>query len=209
VGGIDLKRNWLALSLAALGLIAGCAGGGDVRSVNDPGNSLVFGYIDMAEAPTAISGASIMQVAPASNEPYWGADARNGLFYTYDLPPGSYQLASVSGSDLRKVNYEYDLPQPDSGQARITQPGIYFLGSYRYVNTGDAGGFEVERMDTPTEAQLLQRILDEDRTVKGSAWEARIRERLSQLRSAPPRGDPGVLLARVPGGRESGRAGGR
>jgi hypothetical protein len=193
-----LKRNWLAVSLAALGLLAGCAVGGHDRSTDDPGNSLVFGYIDMAEAPTTISGASIVQVGPSSNEPSWDANARNGLFYTYDVPPGSYQLASVSGSDLRKVNYEYDLPQQDLEQARITQPGIYFLGSYRYVNTGEAGGFEVERMDTPTEAQLLQRILEEDRTVKGSAWEARIRERLSQLRSAPPRGDPGVRLARVP-----------
>jgi hypothetical protein len=149
----------------------------------------------MAEAPTAISGASIVQVAPPNNESYWDAGARNGLFYTYDLPPGSYQLASVSGSDLRKVAYEYDLPRQDLEHARITQPGIYFLGSYRYVDTGKAGGFEVERMDTPTEAQLLQRILEEDKTVKGSVWEARIRERLSQLRSAPPRAEPGVLLA--------------
>jgi hypothetical protein len=191
-----VKHFWLALSLAVLGLLAGCAGGGQGPISDEQGKSLVFGYIDMAQAPTTISGASIMQVAPPSNEPYWGADARNGLFYTYDLPPGSYQLASVSGSDLRKVAYEYDLPGQDLEHARITQPGIYFLGSYRYVNTGEAGGFQVERMDTPTEAQLLQRILEEDRTVKGSAWEARIRERLSQLESAPPSRGPSVLLAR-------------
>jgi hypothetical protein len=190
------RRDWLVLGLAALGVLAGCAAGGQGRSMDDPGNSLVFGYIDMAEAPTTISGASIRQVADSSSEPYWDADARNGLFYTYDLPPGWYQLASVSGSDARKVAYEYDLPREDLERARITQPGIYFLGSYRYVNTGEAGGFEVERMDTPTEAQLLQRILEEDRTVKGSAWEARIRERLSVLRSAPPSRGPSLLLAR-------------
>jgi hypothetical protein len=190
-----VKRNWLVLGVVALGLLAGCAAGGPGRSLDDPGNSLVFGYIDMAEAPTTLSGASIRQVASPSNAPYWDADARNGLFYTYDLPPGSYQLASVSGSDVRKVAYEYDLPGQDLEHARITKPGIYFLGSYRYVNTGEAGKFEVERMDTPSEAQLLQRILEEDKTVKGSAWEGRIRERLSQLRSAPPRTEPGVRLA--------------
>ena len=190
-----MKRIWLALSLAALGLLAGCAAGGQGRSMHETGDSLVFGYIDMAEAPTTISRASIMQVAPPSNQPSWAAAARNGLFYTYDVPPGLYQLASVSGSNLRKVAYEYDLPRQDMEHARITQPGIYFLGSYRYVDTGKAGGFEVERMDTPTEAQLLQRILEEDDAVKGSVWEARIRERLSQLRSAPPRTEPSVLLA--------------
>jgi hypothetical protein len=191
-----VKRIWLALSLAALGLLAGCAGGGQGRSMDDPGNSLVFGYIDMADAPTAISGASIGQVAPSSDDLYWNAAARNGLFYTYDLPPGSYQLVSVSGSDLRKVAYEYDLPRQDLEHALITRPGIYFLGSYRYVDTGEAGAFEIERMDTPTEAQLLQRILEEDGAVKGSAWEARIRERLSELGSNPPKAEPGVLLAR-------------
>jgi hypothetical protein len=193
-----VKRIWIALSLAALGLLAGCAGGGHGRSMDDPSNSLVFGYIDMTEAPTTISGASIAQVLPSTDKLYWGTDVRKGLFYSYYLPPGSYHLAAVRGSDLRQVAYHYDLPQQDSEPAlRITQPGIYFLGSYRYLDA-EADGFELERMDTPTEAELLQRILEEDSTLKGSTWEGRIRARLSQLRSSPPRTGPRVLLSRLP-----------
>jgi hypothetical protein len=193
-----LKRIALVLSLAALVLLAACAGGGQDRIIDHQGNSLVFGYIDMAEAPTAMSGASIAQVTPPTDKPYWGTDVRKGLFYTYHLPPGSYQLASVRGSDLRKVAYEYDLPQQDSEPTvHINRPGIYFLGSYRYVQTDSgAGDFALERMDTPTEAQLLQRILAEDSGVKGSVWEARIRERLSELGSTPRKAEPSALLAR-------------
>ena len=75
-----MKRMWLVVSLAVLAVLAGCAvgGGGEYRGMDDPGTSLVFGYIDMAEAPTTISGASIVQVWPPSDKPDWGANARHG-----------------------------------------------------------------------------------------------------------------------------------
>lgn len=182
-----MKRISLILCVVALGFVAGCAGGGHGRSVDDPTNSLVFGYIDMGDAPTKISGASIMQVAPPTDKPYWGMDVRNGLLYTYYLPPGSYQLASISGSSFWRGDYRYNFPRQGNEQAvRISKPGIYFLGSYRYkgVKTGwfEGGKFDVERVNTPTEAELLRRILEEDREIKGSAWEAKIRQRLSQLK---------------------------
>jgi hypothetical protein len=180
-------RTWLLLSVIALGLLAGCAGGGHGRSINDPANSLVFGYVDMGDAPTKINGASIMQVAPPSDKPYWGTDVRDGLFYTYYLPPGSYQLASISGSSFWRGDYRYNFPRQGSETAvRITKPGIYFLGSYKYkgVKTGffEGGKFDIERVSSPTEAQLLQRILDDDKEIKGSAWEEKIRQRLRQLK---------------------------
>src|SRR5262245_16257965 len=182
-----MKRISLILCVVALGLVAGCAGGGHGRSVDDPTNSLVFGYIDMGDAPTKISGASIMQVAPPTDKPSWGMDVRNGLLYTYYLPPGSYQLASISGSSFWRGDYRYNFPRQGNEQAvRISKPGIYFLGSYRYkgVKTGwfEGGKFDVERVNTPTEAELLRRLLEEDREIKGSAWEAKIRQRLSQLK---------------------------
>jgi hypothetical protein len=181
-----MKRFWLVPALIALALVAACSSGGHGRSVDDPSNSLVFGYIDMGDAPTKVSGASIMQVAPPTDKPYWGMDVRDGLLYTYYLPPGSYQLASISGSSFWRGNHRYSFPRQGNEQAvRITKPGIYFLGSYRYVGvkTGffEGGKFDIERVDTPTEAELLRRIL-EDKEIKGSAWEAKIRQRLSQLK---------------------------
>lgn len=182
-----MKRICLALAVAALGLLASCASDGPGRSMDDPTNSLVFGFIDMGDAPTKINGATIMQVSPPTDAPYWGMSVRNGLLYNYHLPPGSYQLSSIRGSSFWRGDYRYNFPRQGNEQAvRISKPGIYFLGSYRYkgVKTGffEGGKFDVERASSPTEAELLRRILDEDSAVKGSVWEAKIRQRLSQLK---------------------------
>lgn len=182
-----MNRLWAALGLGALAVLAGCAGGGHGRDINDPQNSMVFGYVDMADAPTGVQGASIMQVAPPTDKPYWGTDVRNGLFYTYYLPPGSYKLASLSGSSFWKGDYRYSFPRQGADTAvRVVKPGIYFLGSYKYqdVKTGffEQGKFNIERVKTPTEAELLRRILEEDKEIKGSVWEERIRQRLARLK---------------------------
>src|SRR5574341_385018 len=138
------QRIWIAFGLIALALLGGCAGGGHGRDINDASNSLVFGYVDMSDAPPKVNGASIMQVAPPTDKPYWGTDVRNGLFYTYYL-----------GSD-----------------------------KYKDVKTGffEQGKCDIVRVKSPTEAELLRRILDEDKEIKGSAWEAKIRERLARLK---------------------------
>lgn len=180
-----MHRLWTALALIALALLAGCAGGGHGRDINDPANSLVFGYVDMSDAPTRMSGAQIMQVAPPTDKPYWGTDVRDGLFYTYYLPPGSYKLATLHGSGFFKGEHQYNFPRQGAGESsvRITKPGIYFLGSYKYkrVKSGffEQGKFGIERVNSPTEAELLRRILKEDKELKGSVWEARIRQRLA------------------------------
>ena len=182
-----MKRISAVLAaVAVLGLVAACGSSGPARDINDATNSLVFGYIDMADAPTKISGATILQVAPPTDKPYWPAGVKEGLLYHYALPPGSYQLASISGSSFWRGDYRYNFPRQGNEQAvRISKPGIYFLGSYRYkgVKTGffEGGKFDIERVDTPTEAELLRRIL-ESPEIKGSAWEAKIRQRLSQLK---------------------------
>ena len=182
-------RRLLVLSLlAALALLAGCAGGGHGRDINDPANSLVFGYVDMADAPTKVSGAQVRQVAPQTDKPYWGMNVREGLFYTYYLPPGSYQLATLHGSSFLRGEFQYNFPRQGGGQTtvRIDKPGIYFLGAHKYkdVKTGffEAGKFDIQRVDTPTEAQLLQRILDEEKELKGSVWEEKIRQRIARLK---------------------------
>jgi hypothetical protein len=171
----------------AVSLLAGCAGGGHGRDINDPSNSLVFGYVDMADAPTKISGAQIMQVAPPTDKPYWGTDVREGMFYTYYLPPGSYKLATLQGSSFLRGDYRYTFPRQGGEQGvRIDKPGIYFLGSYRYQNvrTGmfEQAKFDIERVKSPTEAELLQRLLDTDPELKKSVWADKIRARIARLK---------------------------
>jgi hypothetical protein len=53
------------------------------------------------------------------------------------------------------------------------------------VKTGffQQGKFAIEKVSKPTEAELLKRILDEDDDIKDSAWGAKIRARLAQLKS--------------------------
>src|SRR5262245_49828413 len=102
------QTTWLALVVLFL---AGCASGGPERDINDPSNSLVFGYVDMGDAPTGISYASLMQVAPPTKAPYWSLSVRKGLFYNAYLPPGSYQLSKFGGSGFWAGEHAYNFPR--------------------------------------------------------------------------------------------------
>ena len=182
------NRIAIVIFAASLAVLAGCRGGGHGRDINDPSNSLVFGFVDMSEAPTKVTGAQIMQVAPPTDKPYWGTDVRDGLFYTYYLPPGSYRLATLHGSSFLRGEHQYTFPRQGGGDttARIEKPGIYFLGAYKYqrVKTGmfEQSKFAIERVSSPSEAELLQRLLDTDAEVKGSVWADKIRQRLARLK---------------------------
>ena len=181
-------RISLVFGLIMLGLLAGCVSSGPKRGVGVPTNSLVFGYIDMGNAPTSIKSAWITQVAPPSDMPYWGLGISKGLFYNSYLPPGAYQLSKFSGSGFFAGEQEYSFPRQGNQTAlRISKPGIYFLGSFQYrkLKTGifSRSKFTIDKMSKPTEAELLQRILDEDSEIKNSPWGNKIRARLAQLKS--------------------------
>lgn len=182
-------KQWLrlVLGLVTVVFLAGCASSGPERDINDPANSLVFGYIDMDGAPTGVNAASVMQVAPPSETPYWALAVTKGLFVNAYLPPGSYQLSSFSGSGFFAGQHEYIMPrQGNETSLRIVKPGIYFLGSYKYgkVKTGifEQGKFSIKKTDNPTEAELLKRVLDESDGIRQSAWGNKIRARLAQLK---------------------------
>lgn len=182
-------KQWLCLmlGLVMVGLLAGCASSGPERDINDPTNSLVFGYIDMEGAPTGVNAASVMQVSPPSATPYWALGVTNGLFFNAYLPPGSYQLSSFSGSGFFAGQHVYIMPrQGNETSLRIVKPGIYFLGSYKYgkVKTGifEKRKFDIEKTYTPTEAELLKRVLDESEGIRNSTWGNKIRARLVQLK---------------------------
>jgi hypothetical protein len=177
----------LAYALIAIVLAAGCASGGPERDINDPTNSLVFGYIDMKDAPTGVDYASLMQVAPPTNAPYWSLGVNKGLFFQSHLPPGSYQLSSFGGSGFFSGQHRYNFPRQGNQTAlRISKPGIYYLGSFKYKTEKsgmfEQGKFSIEKIDKPTEAELLKRILEESRDVAKSAWADKIRARLAHLK---------------------------
>ncbi|WP_166263510.1 hypothetical protein [Marinobacter caseinilyticus] len=159
---------------------------GDGRSVDDPTNSLVFAYIDMDDAPTDMSYAKLQQVAPKSEAGYWGMGTDEGIIVNQYIPPGSFQIAHFGGNSFLMGEHQYSFPTYGRNATAVTieQPGIYFLGAYKYqdVDTGffEAGKFSMEPITSPTEQALLKTIVTMD-WVKGTQWEARIRKRLMEL----------------------------
>ena len=178
-------KHWIGLlfGLFAFILLSGCASS---RSINDPTNSLVFGYVDMTGAPTNILHCKIPEVSPSS-EGSWGCGVSNGLFYNPFLPPGSYQVAEISGEGfLGGGKTRYSLPrQGNPTSVRISKPGIYFLGAYKYKNTKtglfEQGKFSFEKISKPTQEELLKRLLETD-DIKSSPWANQIRARLAELK---------------------------
>lgn len=167
--------------LAAAALLSGCASSSPPRDLNDPTNSLYFGYIDMTDAPTGVGSADVEQLAPPTKYPYWQAGVSKGLFCLSVLPPGSYQVTQFVGG-----NTFYTMPrQGNPTSLRIVKPGIYFVGSYKYVSVKsgfmEGDRFAIKKVNTPTEAELLERIVKYDDIAK-SAWKEKIEARLARLK---------------------------
>lgn len=173
------------LALAATLLLAGCATTPG-RDINDPTSSLVFGFIDMKDAPTSLDWVSLKQVGSPADEGYWGLETDDGMLFNQYLPVGSYQMSEFGGSGFLAGDVRYQFPAYGKNETaiRIAKPGVYFIGSYKYqkVKTGffEAGKFDIERVGTPTERELLER-LRKHKALKGTQWEARIDARLAQL----------------------------
>ncbi len=182
---IERFRHLILLVSTALLVACGSGAIGPERDINDPGNSLVYAYVDMSEAPTRIDGASLK---PQGEEGYWHMNvAKDGQLLSQPyLPPGAYQIATLEGSGFFAGNNVYSFPTYGRNQTavRIQKPGIYFMGAYRYakVKTGmfEGGKFAIERVNSPSEVELLQRLQKEE-WVKGTQWEARIRNRITEL----------------------------
>ena len=180
------RMSGILLVFSAL-LLAGCASTGPERDIDDPANSLVFGYIDMEDAPTDVSYAHLKQVFPPSEYPYWPMGVEDGLLFQQYLPPGGYQMSNFGGSGFWSGEHEYSFPNFGKNQTalRVDVPGIYFIGAFRYEEV-DTGFLEVDKfsmvpVESPTERELLERLAKMD-WVKGTQWEARIAARLAELR---------------------------
>lgn len=96
-------------------------------------------------------------------------------------------MSSFYGSGFFAGEHRYNFPRQGNDTAlRVTKPGIYFIGAFKYrkVKSGffEQGRFSIEKIAKPTEAELLKRLLDENREIRESAWGNKIRARLAQLK---------------------------
>lgn len=176
-------RN-LMLSLLALALMIGCAG---LKNPDQPNNAvLIFGYIDMDDAPTNADYVTIRQYKPKpkDNKPYWTATGQDGLFWYSNLVPGSYQMVAFGGhSCWKNASYNYNMQDFDKNESALAmeKPGVYFMGSFKYMHVGSffSNKFDVQKTSTPTEKEVLQLLLPYS---KGTYWEPLIQKRIGALK---------------------------
>jgi hypothetical protein len=196
------SRLLLVFALFALAISPGNANKGSPIRIDNPDNSLVFGYIDMSEAPTKVQGAWMQQLSPPTDEPYWSMGIEKGLFYNTFIQPGTYQLSKFAGSGFMAGAHEYHFPRQGRNQTAviIDEPGIYFIGAFKYVKAKRGGMFKrakfsIEPISEPDEAELLRRILEDEMKIQKSkdykgprkvkiedtVWADAIRVRLEEL----------------------------
>lgn len=177
----------VVLSILLAATLAAC-GGGWVK-VDDPPEStvMVYGYFDMKDAPTVVDYVHLKQVKPKSERPYWSTGVKDGYFFSTGLVPGSYQFSTFGGvncllgSFLCGTPHEYSFPAQGEG-FRFPKAGLYFLGSYKYkhIDRGlfKADNFDIEPVKSPTELEVLKKILPE---YQGDRWQPYIEKRIKEL----------------------------
>lgn len=184
-----MKLNvWLSILVVIAFTLNGCA---DKRLIRDNENdlataSLVFGYIDMSDAPSDLDWIVIKQVLPKTDKPFWFSATDKGMFWASHYKKGAYQIDSFGGhSYLLRTDFSFELPKQYAEKLRFkvsSKPGIYFLGSYKYkdVKTGffQQGKFDFVPVKSPTERELLERLL---KFTKSKTWEARIKSHVAAL----------------------------
>lgn len=144
--------------------VAACAAS-DRIDPKDPSLSLVYGYIDMKDAPSSLGWVHIM-LYDGKNTGYFAA-VDHGVFFHLGVKPGPYQVDRFGRHPTFFSNTEYTYDFGTRGRnetaVRIDKPGAYFMGAYKYVDipTGwfQQDKFRMERTTTPSERELLTKVL--------------------------------------------------
>jgi hypothetical protein len=186
-----LFRNWVLAIGFSIFVIAGCAG--TPVDPKDETRSLVYGYFDMKDAPSALEWVSIKRYG-AAGEWYYRLSAKDGLFWHMGIAPGSYQVEKFGGAGgipLFKSEYEYNFGTKGRNDTaiRIQTPGVFFMGAYKYID--HAGGvfkqdkLEMKASTQPPEKELLQRVMKEiesNKQLSAYTWQINLaKKRLAEL----------------------------
>ncbi len=195
--GIVAKPLFMLLLISVL---SGCSSFHFAKSKNvsdqDDANSvLVFGYMDDTDAPFVAKWGYLKQVRPIIDEPLLEVRTNNkGMFYLENLPAvGSYTMESLGGPAkgfLADATWTWNFPDINKNpefkrlQFKTTEPGLYYMGSYKIVLVKKGGIFGVNKYETvvsntPSEKEALQKLLQH---TKGTKWENIIAKRISSLK---------------------------
>jgi hypothetical protein len=165
-----------------------------LKRLDPPANdqqSLVFGYLDMGDAPTPLGWIEFRQVSPVTQTPFYQMRVDRGVFYMEKFPPGVFVLGEFGGERRDGKHLAYALPRSSPAvRVVVQQPGLHFVGAFRYravqKDGAPSGLFEIDALTAPSEAEVLRQILP---FASGTPWEPRIRARLNGGPDpGPPRG---------------------
>lgn len=172
------------LLLAAL-LLSACASVPPVDPT-DTSRSVIFGYIDMAEADTSLDWVYAKNYDGSGGYTFSAAD---GIFYHVAVGPGPYQITRFGGSGFFAGDVIYSFPETGRNETAIIvdRPGAYYAGSHKYVEvkTGflEQSKFDIKTTSTPSEKTVLQQVLKKMRKDNPEYIHAinLVERRLSQL----------------------------
>ena len=178
----------LLLLTATLSILVSSCAGGD-KFLHAPfadESSLVFGYIDMTDAPSDIRWIQMKKIRSESKTPYYSMRVEKGMIYRAYVPDGLYKFDKFGGYSFRLGGIEMTYAFPSQGKQEIDPvikgPGIYYVGAYKYQKL-DAPALEIRyrlvRVNQPTEEELLRRLLDK---AVHPSWKERIEQRLKEIR---------------------------
>ena len=168
-------------------LLVGLASCSSVQPFQEPfsdESSLVFGYLDMGGAPSDLRWINMKRIRPLGDRNYYGFNVELGMIYRTHVPEGLYKFHEFGGYSFRLGGIDTTYAFPTQGKHDmdpvIKAPGIYYLGSYKYVKQ-EAPALEIRytlvKVKEPTEGELLRRLLSRP---MHPTWKQKIEQRLKE-----------------------------
>ena len=158
------RHMLLPLCLALL--VSGCGQSPYMDEDAGPDSALVFGHINMVEAPVGLQWVSLKQTRPETGRPYFNFWVREGDFYSHYIPFGEFQFDSFGGQKKEtKVNWVYRFPNSTQRPPNLTirRPGLYYAGSWKYKRVtrefSKPGEFYLVKEENVSEREILKRML--------------------------------------------------
>lgn len=187
-----MLRIWRIACLGLLLIIGGCAS--KPVDPNDETLSIVYGHFDMTDAPSGLDWVSLK--AYTGKQEFYNMDADEGLFMHVGIEPGSYQVHTFGGMGgiplLTRKPYVYNFGSNGRNDTatRIKNPGIYYLGAFKYVHHRGgwfkAATFDMEPNAAMSEKEVLRRVIERLETDKSLKLYTRqlalARKRLASLK---------------------------
>jgi len=174
--------------------LTGCSSSPVFKDPHKKNQSLVLAYINMSDADSEATWLRAKTIVKRGKKPEWYSfgfvrDEKLGpILHNQYVEPGKLKLDAFGGNAtgwFDNAYYQYNFPAQGKGMGalEINKPGIYYAGSFKYipVETGffEQGKFDIERVKSPTEKEVLTAFL---KHVEDGKWKKMIQARIKKLK---------------------------